>query len=111
MNHLNKEMKEFTNAVASENGTHLYYDRKGTMNIFLNGINVDQGSKALYFTDFNVEADGDTLNILFHHDYTEDYSNPDLNYQMLYQIKLDKTYDKIMLFDNEEETSFHTIYN
>lgn len=111
INRVNKDVKEFMNAVQDENGTHLYHDSKRNMYVFLNSGNVIQGSKVAHFSDFNLKANGDTLNVIFHHESTDDYSNPDLNYQMLYKVKLDKTYDKIMLFDNDEETAFHTIYN
>lgn len=111
MNRANKDVKEFMNAVQDENGTHLFHDSERNMYVYLNSGNVIQGSKATHFSDFNLKANGDTLNILFHHESTDDYSNPDFNYQMLYKVKLNKTYDKIMLFDNDEETAFHTIYN
>ncbi len=109
MNHVNKDVTEFMNDVQGENGAYLYHDNKWDMYIFLNGINVVQGSKALHFTDANIATDGDTLKIYFQHDSTDDYSDQSLNFQQLYKLTLDKTYDKIMIFDNDEETSFQGI--
>lgn len=111
MSHLSKDIENFIEATENKNGVHLYHDHKGNMYIFLNGYNVVQGTKALHFTDFNLEDDGDTLNVLVHHDLTESYSDPNLHYQMLYKIKSDKEYDTLKLFENDEESSFHTIYN
>src|SRR5699024_4558437 len=111
MTRVNKDVKEFMNAVQDENGTHLFHDSERNMYIYLNSSNVIQGSEVAHYSDFNVKANGGTLNILFNHESTDDYSNPELDYEMLYKVKLDKTYDKIMLFDNDEETAFHTIYN
>lgn len=70
MDRVDKDIQDFINIVQDENGAHLYHDNKQNMYIFLNGSNVVQGSKAMHFNDFNLEANGDTLKILFHHDYT-----------------------------------------
>lgn len=111
MNRVDKEVQNFIHAVEDENGTHLYYDNKQNIYVFLNGYHVTHGNEAVHFTGFNVEPDGDTLNISFEHDKTMDYSNQDLNNQLLYKVTLDRDYDTLKLFDNREETSFQSIHN
>ena len=77
--------------------------------IFLNGSNVKLGDKAIYFTDFNVEKNGETLSISYNTAETADYSNQSLKNELLYKVNLDKMYETIKAISNGEETSFGVI--
>jgi hypothetical protein len=105
----NKEVRSFLEAIDDENGTYLYSNGEKEIHIFLNGINVQQGDKAAYFTNFDVEGDGDTLNVFYEVAYTEDDSNENLKHQALYKIRQDQKYDKIQAFANGAEVPFHRV--
>lgn len=105
----NKTLQSFITNAQDQNGVYLYLDNPKTVYIYLNGKNVLQGEKANYFTDFKVATEGDTLKILYTSDKTTDYSNPSLNHELLYKIKLDKKYDTIRSFQNGEEVSFNVV--
>ncbi|HJF34289.1 MAG TPA: lipoprotein [Sporosarcina psychrophila] len=106
---VNNNVQEFISNIEVENGIYLYLDGKKAAYIFLNGIYVAQGSDAIYFSDFNVNSQRDTLNIFFNQEYDSDYSNANLNYQVLYEIKTGKVYDSINIFCNGKPTSFDII--
>ncbi|WP_121614226.1 hypothetical protein [Mesobacillus foraminis] len=105
----NKDIQSFIDDVKHENGVHLYLDDQTDIYVYLNGKNVEQGEKAVHFTDFNVKENSDTLNILFSNAETTDYLNQSLNYELLYKVNLDKKYEKIKPFSNGEEVSFGVI--
>lgn len=105
----NKEVREFIGNVQDKNGNYLYFAGEKEMYVFLNGKNVEQGGEVLYFTDVSLNASGDTLNVRFNEKYTNEYSNKDLQHQVLYKIQLDKEYDKILAFANGEEVGFHVV--
>lgn len=106
---VNKDIQSFIDDVKDENGVHLYLDNQTDIYVYLNGTNVEQGEKAVHFTDFDVEENSDTLNILFSNAETTDYSNQSLNYELLYKVNLDKKYEKMKPFSNGEEVSFGVI--
>lgn len=105
----NKDVLSFLEDVENQNGTYLYSNGEKEIYIFLNGINVKQGDEAAYFTNFDVEADGDTLNVFYEVAYTEDYSNDNLKYQVLYKIRPDQNYEEIQALSNGEEVPFQTV--
>lgn len=80
------------------------------MYVFINGIYVNQGNDAVYFSDFNVSAQQDTLNVFINQEYDSDYSNTKLKYQVLYKIKTVEKYDTINLFINGKPVSFDEIF-
>lgn len=51
----------------------------------LSFIQIDEKmiNKAVHFTDFKVEGNGGTLNVLYNIDHTSDYSNESLNFELL----------------------------
>jgi hypothetical protein len=105
---VNKDIQSFIDEVKNENGTHLYLDSKKVIFVYLNGRNVKQGEKAVYFTGFNVEERGNTLYILYSQAETADYSKP-LKHELLYKVKLNKSYDSIRSVQKGQEVSFDVI--
>lgn len=106
----NKLVQDFITSVEDENGIHLFQQNENTMYAFLNGHNVEQGNDASFFSSFEVKGKDDTLNIYFDEEYTDDYANKTLNNQELYKINLDKKYEVVRPFKNNEETNFKVIY-
>jgi hypothetical protein len=106
----NKLVQDFITSVEDENGIHLFQQNENTMYAFLNGHNVEQGNDASFFSGFEVKGKDDTLNIYFDEEYTDDYANKTLNNQELYKINLDKKYEVVRPFKNNEETNFKVIY-
>ncbi|WP_066400277.1 hypothetical protein [Neobacillus mesonae] len=103
---VSKDIKSFIDNVKDENGVHLYFEKQKAVYVYLNGSNVKQGEKAIHFTDFNVEKNGETLSILYNTAETADYSNQSLNNELLYKVNLDKKYEIIKPISNDEEASF-----
>jgi hypothetical protein len=106
----NKLVQDFIASVENENGIHLFQQNENTMYAFLNGHNVEQGNDASFFSSFEIKGKDDTLNIYFDEEYTDDYANKTLNNQELYKINLDKKYEVVRPFKNNEETNFNVIY-
>lgn len=106
----NELVQDFITSVEDENGIHLFQYNENTMYAFLNGHHVEQGNDASFFSSFEVKGKDDTLNIYFDEEYTDDYANQTLNNQELYKINLDKKYEVVRSFKNNEETNFNVIY-
>ena len=69
-----KDIQSFIDNTNEENGVHLYFEKQKIVYVYLNGSNVKQGEKAIHFTDFNIEKNGQTLSILYNTAETTDYS-------------------------------------
>ena len=109
-NSLSKDTQSFFQRVKDENGVHLYFDqKKDALFVYLNGTNVMQDEKAVYFTDFQIESENGTLNLKYKSEETSDYSNSSLKHEIFYKVNLDKNYQEVKLFNNGNETSFGTI--
>lgn len=106
----NELVQDFITSVEGENGIHLFQQNENTMYAFLNGHNVEQGNDASFFSSFDVKGKDDSLDIYFDEEYTDDYANKTLNNQELYKINLDKKYEVVRSFKNNEETNFKVIY-
>lgn len=107
---ISKDIQTFFQGVKEENGVHLYLDKKNNaVFVYLNGSNVIQDEKAVYFTDFDIKSENDKLNLLYKSDETSDYSNSSLEHEIFYKVNIDKHYKEIKLFNNGNETSFGTI--
>ncbi|GGM43273.1 hypothetical protein GCM10011351_31530 [Paraliobacillus quinghaiensis] len=107
---LNKDIQSFFQGVKEENGIHLYLDNhNAAIFVYLNGSNVVQGEEAMYFTEFDVESDNETLNLLYKSDKTSDHSNSTWEYELFYKVNLDKDYEEMKLFNNGNETHLGTI--
>lgn len=106
----NDSVQEFIQYAEVKNGNYLYLDGKKGIYVFINGVYVNQGSDAVYFSDFNVSAQQDTLNVFINQEYDSDYSNTTLKYQVLYKIKTVEKYDTINLFINGKPVSFDEIF-
>ena len=106
----NELVQDFITSVEDENGIHLFQYNENTMYAFLNGHHVEQGNDASFFSSFEVKGKDDSLNIYFDEEYTDDYANQTLNNQELYKINLDKKYEVVRSFKNNEETNFNVIY-
>ncbi len=106
-----EKVREFIKETEDLNGTHLYYKNDQVVYVFLNGINVTQGDEAIYFEDFNLNVDeeNDALELSYTQNKTEDYSNKELNHQLLYKVVLDKKYDTLVAFQNGERVPFGTV--
>ena len=52
IDHANDSVKEFIQYAEVKNGNYLYVDGKKGMYVFINGIYVNQGNDAVYFSDF-----------------------------------------------------------
>lgn len=104
-------IQSFLQDVKEKNGVHLYFDNQNdTLFVYLNGLNVIQGKKAVNFTHFDVEKENNTLNLLYKSVETSNYTTSSLNSELLYKVNLDKYYENIKLFHNGKETSLGTIY-
>lgn len=106
----NELVHDFITSVEGENGIHLFQQNENTMYAFLNGHNVEQGNDASFFSSFDVKGKDDSLDIYFDEEYTDDFANKTLNNQELYKINLDKKYEVVRSFKNNEETNFKVIY-
>lgn len=108
---LSKDIQSFFDGVKDQNGVHLHSNRddKNTMYFYFNERNVNQGEEAVYFTDFDLEADGDTLKILYESDQTLDYSDNSIKNEVYLKVNLDQNYETISVFNNGEETHFGTV--
>ena len=106
----NELVQDFFTSVEGENGIHLFQQNENTMYAFLNGHNVEQGNDASFFSGFEVKGKVDSLDIYFDEEYSDDYANKTLNNQELYKINLDKKYEVVRPFKNNEETNFNVIY-
>ena len=106
----NELVQDFITSVEDENGIHLFQQNENTMYAFLNGHNVEQRNDASFFSSFEVKGKDDSLDIYFDEEYTGDYANKTLNNQELYKINLDKKYEVVRPFKNNEETNFKVIY-
>ncbi len=100
--------RSFFEDLEATNGVHLYYDGDRVY-VLLNGRNVMQGEKATHFSDFNVEFDGDILNIYYKEVETEDFSDETLKYLAFYKVNMDKDYDVVQLFRNGIEQHFEVV--
>ncbi len=105
----NDNVQEFIKYAEMKNGNYLYLDGEKGMYVFINGIYVNQGSDAVYFSDFNISAQQDTLNVFINQDSDSDYSNTNLKYQVLYKINTVEKYDTIKLYVNGKPVSFDEI--
>ncbi|MCF6409440.1 hypothetical protein [Pseudalkalibacillus salsuginis] len=103
---IHKDVQKFIDQVDEQNGVHLFFDKKEAVYVFLNAANMDQGEEAAYIKNFTVKCEGDTLEIYYAEKGTRDYSNNQLDHQLLYKINLDKYYEKIVAFSNEKEVPF-----
>ncbi|MBO0586846.1 hypothetical protein [Sporosarcina sp. E16_8] len=106
----NDSVQEFIQYAEVKNGNYLYLDGEKSIYIFINGIYVNQGNDAVYFSDFNVSAQQDTLNVFINQEYDSDYSNTALKSQVLYKIKTVEKYDTINLFINGKPIFFDEIF-
>ncbi|MBO0600225.1 hypothetical protein I2483_01000 [Sporosarcina sp. E16_3] len=106
----NDRVQEFIQYAEVKNGNYLYLDGKKGIYVFINGVFVTQGNDAVYFSDFNVNAQQDTLNVFINQEYDSDYSNTTLKYQVLYKINTVEKYDAINLFINGKPVSFDEIF-
>ncbi|MCA0993404.1 hypothetical protein [Pseudalkalibacillus hwajinpoensis] len=106
-----ENVKTFIDETEDLNGTHLYYENDQVVYVFVNGINVIQGDEAIYFEDFNLNADeeSDALEVSYTQKKTEDYSNKELNHQLLYKVVLDKKYETLNAFQNGEAVTFGSV--
>lgn len=104
-----KEIQTFISDLEGENGVNVYLDSENGVYVYLNSANVTHGEAAVYFTDFDVEENGDTLRIIYNTETTTDYSHQDLDHELLYKVKVNKKYEYLKAYSDGKEVSFHTI--
>lgn len=104
-----QDVKSFIGETKNENGIHLYLEGNEDIYVFLNGINVTLGEKAIYYDDFKVSADTDILKIVYSQKETENYSSEEIDYQLLYRVRLDKKYNVIKAIKNGKEVQIGVI--
>lgn len=104
-----QDVQKFITSMKEKNGVYLYQDAGDKLFVLLNSNTVKQGERAIYFTDFDVKSEMDTVSIYFGEESTEEYVNKELNNQVIYEVKLDKKYDVINLFKNNEVAHFTTV--
>lgn len=106
-----KDVQEFIESVGDHNGPYLYLDsKKDQIYVYLNGANVIQGEKAIHFKDFDLEVDGETLKFIYKQHDTDDYSSKELlSYKALYKVKLDKEYDQVEAYSNDQLVPFQVV--
>lgn len=93
-----------------ENGAHLFYgEEDDVFYVYLNGANVQQGESATHFTEFDVDSDGDTLNLNYNSEETDDYDIESLDYEAFYKVSLDQEYETFLVFENGEEVPLGTV--
>ncbi|MEN2765637.1 hypothetical protein [Ornithinibacillus xuwenensis] len=107
--HIGKDMQTYLSRHARENGIYLYYEEPDEMYVYLHGMNSLQGENSIYYTDFSVKANADTLEIHYSSNKTSDYSDRTLAREGLYKVHLDKKYSTIQAFHNGEEVPFNDI--
>lgn len=106
---VNNEVRSFLSDVQDKNGAHLFFEKEKAVYVYLNESNVIAGEAATYFTDVNVEGNGETLTITYDTNETTDLSNQSLDHSLIYKINLDQQYDTIKAIRNGEESSFGTV--
>jgi hypothetical protein len=90
-----KDARNFYERVEDKNGAHLFFEGEQAAFVFLNGKNVVQGERAIHFSDFSVDTDGETLKIYYSEEKTVDYSNDTMKHQVILKINKDKNYEGI----------------
>ncbi len=94
---VNSKMRDMIETL--ENGNYLFTTGKEQY-VFLNRINVIQGDEAVVLSDFKTDVKDNVLTIAFSEVSTTDYSNQNLQHQMLYKIKGEGDYDTILFRSN-----------
>lgn len=103
------KIKQFTETHIGENGIYLYTRSKNEMYLFLNGYNVNNGEKAIYFTDIKAEVKDETLIINLNENYTDDYINKKIDNRVLYKINPPENIEFISIYKNGQETHFDVV--
>ncbi|WP_066051705.1 hypothetical protein [Robertmurraya korlensis] len=106
---VNNSVRTFITGVKDENGVNIYFDTEKTVYVYLTSANVKQGEELVYFTDFNVEENGETLHISYYTETTTDYSNKDLENELLFKVNLNKKYEYMNAYRDQKEVAFNTI--
>ncbi|MCM3712531.1 hypothetical protein M3202_00420 [Alkalihalobacillus oceani] len=105
----NQDVASFIQTVQEKNGAHLYFDRQNAIYVYLNEAAVEVGVQPVSYTDFSVEEDGDTLNVLYRTEGAALDSDKPVKFQRLYKIQLNKAYENVIGFRNGEEEPFAVV--
>lgn len=106
MDKVSSQLEEVIENNANDNGNYLMNNGKEQY-VYFNRINVVQGEDAIVLSNFKTEVRENTLYVSFDEETTADYSNQDLQHQLLYKIKGGKDeYDTIYLMRNGESIHF-----
>ncbi|MCA1054011.1 hypothetical protein LCM10_03345 [Rossellomorea aquimaris] len=106
---VSEPIQTFIEDVKEENGVHLYYDGTKAIYVYFNASNVKQGEEASHFSDVKVEEEGNTVKVLYSREEMSDDSNENIDYELLYKIETDDSYENLKLFENGKEVSFGTV--
>ncbi|WP_391556993.1 hypothetical protein [Robertmurraya sp.] len=104
-----QEIQSFISDLEDENGVNVYFDSEKGVYVYLNSANVKQGEAAVYITDFDVEENGDTLQIIYNTETTTDYTNHDLDHELLYKVNINKKYEYLKAYSDGKEVAFNMI--
>jgi hypothetical protein len=105
----NKSLRTFISGVEDKNGVSIYFDSDKTVYVYLNSATVKQGEPPVYFTDFTVEENGDTLQICYNTETGTDYTNKEQNHELLFKVNLNKKYEFMQAYRNGEEVAINSI--
>lgn len=101
-------VQNFVREQSGRNGINLYSDGVHGDYIFLNAINVEQGEKAVCFSEITCGISDETLTICFSENQTE-YLNGEINNKVIYKIDSSIAYDTIRIFKNGQEIAFDVV--
>lgn len=101
-------VQNFVREQSGRNGVDLYSDGVHGDYIFLNAINVEQGEKAVSFSEITCEISDEILSIYFSENQTE-YLNGEINNKVIYKIDSSIEYDTIRIFKNGQEIAFDVV--
>lgn len=102
-------IQSFISELEDENGINVYLDSESEVYVYLNSANVTQGEPAVYFTDFDVEENGDTLQIIYNTKTTTVYTDQDLDHESLYKVNVNKKYEYVKAYSDGKEVAFNMI--
>jgi len=101
-------VQNFVREQSGRNGVDLYSDGVHGDYIFLNAFNVEQGEKAVCFSEITCAISDETLSIYFSENPTK-YRNGEINNKAIYKIDSSIEYDTIRIFKNGQEIAFDVV--
>ncbi len=104
-----EDIQSFVNASTDKNGIYLYQDKGKRLFVFFNGKNQEVENEAVFYKNFDVKSEKQTIKLFIEQAATTSDEQKNLQKQMLYEVKFNKKYDTILLFNNGKNDSFTTV--